>query len=152
MKEGNYKFYEEVLYNHTVNSVVSSKSGYHIVPDNCLDMVSVFFYIRRLDFSNMKIGTEIKVTTYFSDEIYPFSIRYMGTEKVNARLGKFDCLKFVPIVEPGRIFESEDDMTIWLTNDQNRVPLQIKFDMLVGSFKLDLVEYSNTMTPLQTVK
>lgn len=150
--EGNYKRYNEALFNHEANTVTSMKSGVHKVPANILDMVSSLYYLRRLNFNEMKYGTVIDLVTFFSDEIFPFQIRYRGTETINTQLGTFNCLKFVPVVEKGRIFKHDDDMTIWLSNDSNMIPIQVKFEMWVGSFKCDLVNYSNLKRPLRNLK
>jgi hypothetical protein len=155
ISEGNYKYYNEVYFNHRDNVVNSQRSGVHKVPENMLDMVSAFFYIRRMDMSKFKGGEIIYVNTYFGDEIFPFYIIFKNREEIKTELGKFRCLKFVPIVEPGRIFKENDDMTFWLSDDSNKVPVRIKFDMLVGSFKCDLISYKNTnyeMTSRLTLK
>ena len=148
ISEGRYKYYNEIDFNREDNIVESKKSGPHEVPDNILDMVSTFYLIRRLDYDTLKVGDVIKVNTFFDDEIFPFDIRFRGTETIRTKLGKFDCYKFVPFVEPGRIFESEDDMTIWVSRDSNSVPIRIKFDLIVGSVKCDLIEYSGLTSKL----
>lgn len=146
--EGNYTFYNEVEYFHNDSLVISKKSGEVKVPPNILDMVSTLYYLRRIDYKKLQPGDVIDVETFFSDEIFPFDIRYRGKEKVKTKLGTFMCLRFDPVVEPGRIFESEDDMTIYISDDANYLPMQVRFDMLVGSVKCDLAEYDNIMYPL----
>ena len=144
----NLKFYQEENY-----VLSQKKQGEKIeVPKNILDMVSLFYSIRNHDYKNFKYDQLIKIVTYFDDEIFPFDIRYRGIETIRTPLGKFECLKFVPFVEPGRIFESEDDMTIWISNDKNLIPLRIQFDLIVGSFKCDLIKYKNLKFPLLEVK
>ncbi|HEY4785793.1 MAG TPA: DUF3108 domain-containing protein [Bacteroidales bacterium] len=143
IKEGNYKQYNEVYFDHYENTVKSTLSGMHKVPANIHDMVSAFFYVRRVDFSNYKGGEIVSVDTYFGDEVFPFYIVFKGRETVNTDIGKFKCLKFVPIVEPGRIFKESDDMTFWLSDDENKIPVRVKFDMIVGSFKCDISGYKN---------
>jgi len=142
--EGNYKYYNAVYFNHRNNTVESQLTGSHKVPENILDMVSAFFYVRRVDLSKFKGGEIIYVDTYFGDEVFPFYIIFKNREVISTEMGKFRCLRFVPIVEPGRIFKESDDMTFWLSDDDNKIPVRIKFDMIVGSFKCDLVEYKNT--------
>jgi len=150
--EGNYKYYNEVTFNRDSNTVVSMKSGIHKMPENIMDMVSVLYYIRRLDYASFKNGDAIKIDTYFGDELFPFEIRFRGTETVKTKLGKFKCYKFVPIVEPGRIFEDEDDMTIWITKDKNLLPVMVSFDMIVGSIKCELIGYENLRHPLSVLE
>lgn len=146
--EGNYKYYNEVTFNRDSNTVTSQKSGIHKMPENIMDMVSVLYFIRRLDYASFKNGDAIKIDTYFGDELFPFEIRFRGTETVKTKLGKFRCYKFVPIVEPGRIFENEDDMTIWITKDENLIPVMISFNMIVGSIKCELIGYKNLRHPI----
>ena len=70
-------------------------------------------------------------------------IRFYGTETIKTKFGKVNCLKFSPLVEPGRIFDSPDDVTIWVSNDNNKIPIRIQFNLIIGSVKCDLVEYEN---------
>ena len=150
IREGNYKKYTEVIFNHRNKTVTSSLTGEHKVPVNILDMVAALFYIRRIDFSNFKENDIVKVDTYFDDDLFPFYIVFKGRETVKTELGKFNCLKFVPVVEPGRIFKKKDDMTFWLSDDENKIPICIKFDILVGSFKCDIVSFKNNKYPMSS--
>jgi hypothetical protein len=52
------------------------------------------------------------VVTFWDDEIYPFHLRYKGKEVIKTKYGKIRCHRFDPIVEPGRVFKSEDDMSL----------------------------------------
>lgn len=151
IREGNYKKYTEVLFNHTNKTVHSSLTGEHKVPAKILDMVAALFYIRRIDFSNFKENEIVKIDTYFDDDLFPFYIVFKGREIVKTELGKFSCLKFIPVVEPGRIFKKKDDMTFWLSDDDNKIPICIKFDIMVGSFKCDIVSFKNNKYPMSSM-
>jgi hypothetical protein len=142
INEGRYTKYNIVRYYHSDLRVINIDQDTFEVSPDIRDMVSVFHYIRNEDFDNMKYDQVIKINTFFDNEIFPFDMRYRGTEKVKTRMGTFECIKLVPYVEPGRIFNSEDDMTIWLSNDRNRVPIRVSFNLKVGSIKCDLIEYS----------
>lgn len=76
----------------------------------------------------------------------------MGKEKIKVRMGKYNCLKFVPVVEKGRVFKSEDDLVVWITDDKNKIPLLAKAKILVGSIKMEVEEYSGLASPLSKVK
>lgn len=137
--EGRYRRNDEVIYDHKNRKATSIRSGAHDVPENIMDMTAVFYYIRNIDFDTMSPGQVIKITTFFDDELFPFDIRYIGKDQVKVRGQAYSCLKLVPYVEPGRIFESEDDMTVWLTDDSNHIPICVRFDLIVGAFKCDLL-------------
>jgi hypothetical protein len=142
ISEGKYKRYDLAYFDHKNLKVVNSKNKEFIVPPDIRDMVSTFYYIRNADFDNMKPGDVIKINTFFDNEIFPFDMRYRGIVKIKTKKDEFQCYKIVPLVEPGRIFEKEDDMTIYLSADRNRVPVRVEFNLKVGSVKCDLIEYS----------
>ena len=145
IREGRYKKYNEVIYNRENNTVNSKLSGVHSVPAKILDLISTFYYLRRVDFSKVNEGDVIFVNMYFSDELFPFRLNYKGKETIRTKFGKIECHKIKPIVEVGRIFKKPDDMTIWLTNDDNCIPVQVKMDIrVVGTVNLKLINYENT--------
>lgn len=140
--EDRYKYYNEVTYYHLKDSVFSLKSGWHKIPKPCFDIISAFYYLRASIAKKGKAEQVFRVDTYFADEIFPLVIKFKGIEKISTRIGTFECMKFVPVVETGRVFDDEDDLTLWISNDKNMVPVRMQLDMIVGSLKMDLVEYS----------
>ena len=114
--------------------------------------MSAFYYSRRALFGNARVGDTIRFNTYFDDKVYPIAVRYLGKDVIETKAGKFKALKFCPIVEPGRIFDTPDDMKFWVSDDLNYVPLRVQFDLFVGSLKCDLVEYSGLKNQLNKIK
>jgi len=149
--EKKYRFYDEITFLHTRSQIKSKRKGIQDVPKNIFDFVSAFYYSRRALFGNAKLGDTIKFNTYFDDKVYPIAVRYLGKENIETKAGKFKALKFRPIVEAGRIFDTPDDMTFWVSNDQNFIPLRIEFNLFVGSLKCDLIEYSGLKSQLAKI-
>lgn len=150
ISEGKYRYYNEVRYNYEEKKVLSQKSGEHEVPENIMDMLGAFYFFRQSMVSRIKnVGDELILDTYFADEIFPLKMRYVGDEQIKTKLGKFNTMKFSPVVEPGRIFDSEDDVTIWISKDENYIPVQVRIDLIIGSIKCDLIEYSGLQHKLK---
>jgi hypothetical protein len=141
IREGDYRKFNIVEYYHDSLKAVSTESGDHEIPANIRDMVSVFYYVRTINFDTMKYDDIIDINTFFDDELFPFNMRFRGKETIRTRGGTFNCIKLVPFVEPGRIFRKEDDMTLWFSDDGNCAPIRGKFDLIVGSIKCDLIEW-----------
>jgi hypothetical protein len=81
---------------------------------------------------------------YFSDEIFPFRIKYEGKETIKTEFGKIECHKIKPEVEVGRIFKKPDDLTIWLTDDENCIPVEVKMKIrVVGAVHMKLISSEN---------
>jgi len=149
IKEGHYRQNNEVTYNRKNNTVNSKLSGEHSVPGQILDLTSAFYYIRRIDFSKLKTGDVIFMNLFFSDEIKPFHLMYMGKETIRTKFGKISCLKICPIVEPGRTFKTKNDLTIWFTDDDSCLPVLVKLDIrVVGNVWLKLIKYENMVNSL----
>jgi len=149
IKEGHYRWNNEVTYNRKNNTVNSKLSGIHKVPEKILDLASTFYYLRRVDYSKMNIGDVILVNMYFADEIFPFRLRYHGQEIVRTKFGKINCIKISPVVETGRMFKTQDDLSIWFSDDENCLPVLVQMDIsVVGAVILKLSKYENIVHPL----
>ncbi|MBN2596239.1 DUF3108 domain-containing protein [Labilibaculum sp.] len=144
IREGNYKRYTEIVFDREKNEVNSSRSGIHKVPEGIHDILSAFYFARANYFnSNLKIGEVVKIQTHFSDELFLLQFRFMGYETINSKIGDVNCYKFIPIVATGRAFKDEDDMTIWISADTNRIPVRVQFDLFIGSLRCDLMNFSD---------
>ena len=120
---------------------------------NILDMLSTFYYLRNnLDTSNLKPGDEIVLDMFFDQENYGFKLKYLGEDMVRInKTGKVKALKFRPYVMAGRVFKEEESLTLWVSNDKNKVPLRIKADLSVGSLRADLEAYKGLKHPFQII-
>ncbi|MEC7265348.1 MAG: DUF3108 domain-containing protein, partial [Bacteroidota bacterium] len=47
-----------------------------------------------------------------------------------------------PLVQSGRVFKEKESLTLWVSNDLNKIPIRIKADLAVGSLKADLEAYN----------
>jgi len=145
IKEGSYKRYNELLFDRENNKVHSKRSGEHDVVKGVHDILSAFYFARvKLFNSDLVEGQNLKIDTYFSDEPFLLQFKFMGYETIDSKLGKIKCYKFIPVVETGRAFKNEDDMHIWISADQNKVPVRVQFDLFIGSLRCDLVNFPHT--------
>ncbi len=151
VNEGGYKINQDyTFYQH--KKVVDNGEGKKFkVPAMVQDMLSSFYYARTIDYSNAKIGDVFTVNIFLDNELYPTKIKFKGKETVKIKEGKFRCLKFVPVVQEGRVFNSEEDLTVWITDDANRIPILAKAKIKVGSLKMHLVSWENLKNSMAKV-
>lgn len=103
------------------------------------DMISAFYYLRaNYDINELKVGDELALNMFFDEETFPFKLKYLGKETIKTKFGRVKSLKFRPIVQAGRVFKEKESVTLWVSNDENKVPLRIKASLAVGSLKADL--------------
>ncbi|MCC5922140.1 MAG: DUF3108 domain-containing protein [Crocinitomicaceae bacterium] len=147
VQEGSYKKSQDYTFMQDQKKVDTGKKIFD-VPLGVQDMLSSFYYARTLDFGSMKPGDVTTFKCFMDDEVYPLHIRFEGIEEVKIRKGKFECMKFVPVVQEGRYFENDEDVQFWVTNDRNRIPLLVKAKIPVGTVKMHLVEWDGLVEDL----
>ena len=118
------------------------------VPNDIQDILSCFYYLRSLDNDKLKVGSVLKMNVWIDDELFPFQLRVVGTENLSTKFGKINCLKIIPSVISGRVFKDKEGVTMWVTNDQNKLPVLIKAELAVGSLKASIDSYANVKYPL----
>ena len=78
---------------------------------------------------------------FFDNENYKFKLKFLGRETLKTEFGKVPCLVFRPFVQAGRVFKEKESLTVWVSDDDNKIPLLIKADLAVGSLKATLTEF-----------
>jgi hypothetical protein len=149
--EGGYTIKQNVSFNH-INGTATSEKATIKVPNRIQDLISAFYYSRTIPFENLKPGDSISINTYLDDEVFPMYVKYIGKEVLKTKLGKFRCIVFRPYLLEGRVFKEKEGMTVWVTDDKNKIPIRAEAEILVGSVKMDLKGYSGLANPIALVK
>lgn len=149
--EGGFKINQNQSFDHHTGKVNSNGKSL-VVPKYIQDMLSAFYYARTIDYSKAKKGDLFEVKTFVDDEVWDLKIKFLGKETVKADVGKINCLKFCPVVQKGRVFKKEDDLTFWISDDANHVPVRAQGEILVGSIRMDLIKVSGLSNTMNLVK
>ena len=142
-KEQDYKFFQ----NEEKVEYVQKKEEFK-VPHGVQDMISSFYYARTIDFSTAQKNQVYEFDSFVDREVYPIKIKYAGTKTIRVDAGKFECMIFHPVVQEGRIFKRDDDVTVYITKDENKIPILARAKILVGSVRMELIEYKNLSNPM----
>lgn len=132
-----------VIKNNRVESTSQKRNKPEIknkfaINSSTLDVVSLLYKIRTLDFTKMAIGKTSAFTIVFDEKQIPVQIKYMGLETVSAaNLGSKSCYK-ISIDAKTKVLKGTDKNLIWLTADKNKVPALMKFSIPVGTGQLTL--------------
>lgn len=151
IREGGYEKQQDYLFYQHKAAVKTGKGEVYKIPPFSQDMLSSFYYARTLDFSGIYTGQVFTIPTFVDGETFPLKIKFMGYEEVEIRSGTYRCLKFVPVVIEGRIFEEDEDMIVWITDDANRIPVLAQAKIMVGSIKMELTDYKNLANPIAKI-
>jgi Protein of unknown function (DUF3108) len=150
VNEGGYKKYENITFNRQANTAVTT-TGVFKVPECVQDVVSSIYYARNIDFDKYKVNDRIPFSMFLDNEVFNMYIRYLGKETVKTKYGKFRAIKFKPLLLKGTIFEGGEKMTVWVSDDENHVPLRVESPIVVGSVKVDMMSNKNMRHPLTSL-
>lgn len=146
--EGGYTKDVQIDFNHdTQRALVYDKKKnskeWIDFPKDAQDMVSSFYYLRNhVDITTIEVGDTVDLDmVYDNDETYRFRLKFLGRELLKTKFGKVKTLIFRPYVEAGRVFKEKESLTVWVTDDENKIPLLIKAELAVGSLKATLTEF-----------
>ncbi|OJU53332.1 MAG: hypothetical protein BGN96_09545 [Bacteroidales bacterium 45-6] len=113
------------------------------------DMMSIVYYARTLDYENMKKDSKTNVVFISGRNKVNMQVQYLGIEKVKANNGQsYSCHKLSLAILDDAFTNKEDAMKVYITNDLNRVPIQIESKLKVGSTRATLKTYAGLMNPV----
>lgn len=149
--EAKYKHQDKVVFNHETGKITAN-SGVYPFSGKVFDFPSAYYFARNLDVSKLKIGDKFELHYFLEDAIQSLTITYMGKEKADCSLGTFNCLKFNPTIIPGRIFRKNSKLILWVTDDNNRIPIKAHVELVIGSITMDLTSAKGLKYPLNPLK
>lgn len=150
VNEGGHKKYNNVTFNHSANTAVST-TGVYKITDCIQDVVSAMYYARNINFGKYKVNDKIPFDMFLDDEINHLYLRYVGKEEIKTRYGKFRAIKVRPLLVKGTMFEGGEKMNVWVSDDANHLVLRVESPISVGSVKVDMMSYKNLRYPLTSL-
>jgi Protein of unknown function (DUF3108) len=153
--EGGYTKNQEGFFNQVTNQILvkdykHKKEKTFSFPKGTQDIVSTFYYLRNYhNIDKLKVGESVAIDMFFDNETTKFKLKFLGREDITTKFGVISAMIFRPLVQSGRVFKEQESLTVWISNDQNKIPLRIKADLAVGSIKADLDAYKGLKFPFK---
>jgi hypothetical protein len=154
VNEGGYIIEQDVNFNHYNNTtqfknLKRKTSTTSSIPPYTQDILSSIYYMRTLDFTEAKEGDSYPITFTLDDTVYTTKVFYMGKEQLKTSLGTFNTFKVKPMVLTGNVFKDPFPMMVWVTDDENKIPIFAKTQILVGSIKMELISFKGVKNPMR---
>lgn len=158
LEEGSYRLYEKVIFDHK-NEIATAHRGdsrddlkADVMPiENCMyDVMSVLYTTRNLDLDGLKVGEKFPIRFFMDKKIYPLQVVYGGKE-ANNRIrsnGVHNTIMLKPQLVKNELFPDGGEMSIWLSDDGNRIPLLIESPLSVGSIRAILKDHKGLRHPV----
>ena len=112
----------------TIKYLTSTEQAY--------DMLSVFYYIRTLDFESMKPEQTVKTIVYSGKKKEILTIKYVGKEEIELRdKSKHNSYHIQFMFTQGNQKMSSDDMDTWISVENEHIPLMMRGKLPIGEVR-----------------
>ena len=148
-REGKFKQDDTIVFNRHLNEAVSSKKVVTQVPPDVHDFVSAVFYMRTLNVIDFDADSMFRINFFLDDSVYMSAVKFQGRSIVETKWGPVKCLRIAPMMASGEVFAEQYPMHVYVTDDDMHLPVLAESKVIVGSIKMDLVEYYGTKSKIE---
>ena len=158
INEGGYTKNQEGFFNPSSSRIVvkdykNKSEKTFVIPKNTQDILSAFYYLRNYPtIDKINPGEAITIDMFFDDETTKFKLKFIGRQDITTKFGVVASMVFRPLVQSGRVFKEQESVTVWISDDANRLPIRIKADLAVGSLKADIDAFKGLKNPFKIKK
>jgi hypothetical protein len=138
LREGNYKADRWELFDQTNKTVYTYKKSADSVPVPAFvqNYFSMIYYVRSQQFS---VGDSLAFDCFVDTKPYRLVLFCPQKSTIKLDCGTFNCLLIKPVlVGSGRVFTKKDELLLWVTDDEYRMPVMVKAKIQVGSITAKL--------------
>lgn len=116
------------------------------------DLPALFFFARNMDIENVEPGKRYPMTFAIDEEIYNVYFILYGRETIKVKgLGTVNTIRFAAKLLEGEVFKGEEDMTIWVSDDENRLPVYFEAPLRVGVAAGRMSGYGGLKSPFTSL-
>jgi hypothetical protein len=137
LREGSYKKDLSVRFDQANGKAIYQDGKSYDVPFQVHDVLSAFYYVRTRPLPD---GAVIVIPTHDNEKSYDMVVNVLRRERVEVPAGKFDCVLVEPVLKSEGIFKAKGQMYVWLSDDERRIPVQVKSKVPIGSISVSLTE------------
>ncbi|MBN1649752.1 MAG: DUF3108 domain-containing protein [Bacteroidales bacterium] len=118
-----------------------------------LDIQTAVYYARLWNLEKAKPGDQRLLQIMLVGEFFTIPMTYQGKEIVKHENGKrYRCHKITTEVVAGMIFKANQEISIYVSDDENQIPLVVKAPILIGKVEAYLQQSEKVNFPKEIIK
>jgi hypothetical protein len=128
--EGDYRNNQVVEFDHGRGVAVYNDGSENLIDPDAQDILSTLFLVRGME---LEVGESVYVNNHADKKNYPLEIKVLKRETISTPVGRFKCLKVEPVLRASGIFQHEGKLTVWLTDDERKLPVLMRSKVAIGA-------------------
>ncbi len=142
--EGRYRGNKETFFDYENKEIlfinhIKNSSTYHKGIDKIyMDVLSGFFYLRT---KTLNVNDSVAIDIFDSNKFATVNVQILKEEKMELNNKEVDAIVIKPLLDTEGLFKRKGDIIIWLSKDENKIPLKVETKIPVGRVVAELREY-----------
>lgn len=158
--EGKYSAHNSYVFSHADSLIFSTINNNSIAQFNdtikmqqcTFDVLTAVYAFRSISYSTISCGDTIPINMVIDNEIYNLHLNYIGVEDAETdNEVVYRCRKFRILMVEGTIFSGNEDIVLWVSDDDAKIPIKVEADILVGSIIAIIDSVSGNQWPLKSI-
>ena len=138
--EGGYKRNLEIKFlpdnKITLTDFILNETKNYTTPEPALDIMSVFVKSRSLP---LEVGKDYKIPVFDAGKYYRLVVKSLRKESIDTIFGKeTPTIVIRPMLQSEGIFQRKGEVTIWLTDNEKRIPVRMETKITIGKIVSNL--------------
>lgn len=119
-----------------INHIKGTKDEHNISAENLWDVMSGFYYLRT---QKLHVGETVYINIFDSNKFYKAEVEILRKDKVVMSDEKeVDAIVIKPRLKSEGLFENKGDISVWLSDDDMKVPLKVETEVSIGKVTAEL--------------
>jgi len=148
IREGGYSRDFIVSFDHYTRKAITKDRNYDI-PLYVQDIMSALFYVRTMNFDGFRPGQKVWLRNFYKDSTYTLGVKYLGRQEIDVEAGTFKTIILQPLISEGGLFKASGRIFVWVSDDERKIPVQVKAEIPIGSIVGELIRYRGVRLPLR---
>lgn len=106
------------------------------IPSATQDAFSALYYLRT---KNLRVGDKVVIDVFEDKKNWQVEVNVLKKEKIKIYSGEVDTILVKPLLKYEGIFQRKGDLYIWLTDDEKKIPIQVKTSIIIGSIQSKII-------------
>ena len=158
VREGDFSLNYDYFFDYSANQAFVKEKKKDKISEETInisscayDLMTSVYYARAIDFNKAKFGDSIPIDIIIDKVVYQdVNIIYEGKKTISTQHNRrINCIHFKIDLIEGTIFKSGEKMSIYVTDDENKIPIYVEAEILVGAIKVFVNTIKNSKKTIQ---
>lgn len=154
LEEGRFRLEDEYFFDHkkgkvAVEEFVRGEEGEYDIERQSMDILAMIQLARNLDFDFYRPGDRIAMSLFIDKDLMKVELIYGGKKEIKTRNGRFNTIMLRQQLVENEYFDEDDYLTIYISDDRNRIPVYLESPLTVGWVKGELKSYRGLKFPFR---